>query len=102
MNIPFPHKIETVITVEYGDLEKFIAVHYGRKKVSIPSMEECINDTSLTITVTGPARLDNYDLALLDQFAKGKEESYLLRTIIQDLVNRCYLPPAKYLINISW
>ena len=98
--MPLRCKIVSTITVDYADLERFIKEIYGQD-YEIPSQEEKGNDCNLTYSLKVEPMSD-WDERKLGEFCHGKNVSYALRVILQDLVNNEKILPGNYSIRISW
>ena len=99
IQVPFKHTSSRrkVIRVEYGDLEQFINSHYGVEGYEIPDCEECGNDTIKEFSmVKNP--LHPGDVARLQVFKdKNGKHTYMLCTLMQDMVNNDAIPAGEYL-----
>lgn len=98
--MPLRCKIVSTIAVDYNDLERFIKEIYGQD-YEIPSQEEKGNDCTITYEMRVEP-LSDYQERKLGEFCQGKNVSYALRIILQDLVNNGMILPGNYSIHISW
>lgn len=100
-------KVEVVVTADWFDLMSFLAAAYGKPGLNVDPLESR-NDTTHEADVS---TLDSFDL----QYAAGKErdqhiarllsggvEDYYLRSVLCVAVHEGKLPPAKYLVRVSW
>lgn len=100
MNEAFPikHKVETVITVNYYDLEEYIEKHYGLE-YSFQSADEARNGSSLKYTVS-KRTLTEYGEKELDSSNKGWEPYPTL--LLTDMCNKNLLPECELIVVISY
>jgi hypothetical protein len=101
-------KKETVITIEYGELEDIVNKAYSITDYEFVAVEECGNDSSHRFDV-GEIKpfdpenvLDKYDLEKLEKVKAGKVPTYSNHIIFRDLVNRGILEPGTYIVEVSW
>lgn len=92
--------IETVMRVEYNDLEKLISETYGIDYEIVP-MEEWNNDSEHSYSIK-KEELSKYDQAYLQDFKNGKPRHFILPSIMTDLCNRDIIPEGNYLIGVCW
>jgi len=90
-----------VFHVQYFDLEEFIELEYGRT-IEIPANEELSNGCSQLMKLSSNEPLSEYRLKQLDEWEETGDGSFMLRIIMQDMVNRNVIPEGNYLIEISW
>lgn len=95
------HKAETVIRVDYGDLEKLIEELYGDHEFQIACVEEASNDTSLTFTVKKEP-LDQWAQAAVDKWRRTGQGLYITSHLLQDMANNGHVPEGNYVVDISW
>lgn len=95
------HTKETIIRVEYYDLEEFASKIYGLQEYNFAAVEECGNDSSHSFDVDG--NLDDYDV---EEAEKIKNEhtvdSYQNYILLNLLCKEGHIEPGNYLINVSW
>lgn len=97
---PLKCTTETVIKVEYSDLEKFITERTGHSYEIVPN-EEWSNDEEHRFVVTG--KLVGYQQKDWDAFkSTGVEYQYRLHTILDGLCADGHLAAGIYLISVSW
>lgn len=94
------YKVEKYYAVDYGELEKEIKTTYGRE-FSVPADLECANDTIHRFVVKRKP-LSKWDKEELRRFVDGENPSYLLYTLMQDLVNREAIPAGNWLVEVCW
>lgn len=91
---------ETVINVEYHDLDAFILAVTGHHYECVAN-EEWGNDSQHRFGVNG--NLSDFEQKDWDKFkATGEEETYLLRTILDGLCKEGHLAPGTYIISVCW
>jgi hypothetical protein len=103
-------KKETVITMDYGELDEMVTKTYNfrRGDYEFIVVEECGNDSSHRFSVEktkvlDPTNaLDKWDLEKLEKIKTGNVPSSSNHVIMQDLVNRGVLEPGIYIIEVSW
>ena len=93
-------RTKTVIEMDYDELEDLIRGEFGHE-FSVASDLEIGNDSAKTF-IFKPEVIDEYDQNKIDGFKKSGKGSYLLRILMQDLVNREVLPAGNYVIEICW
>lgn len=98
--MPLKFKRETLIVVDYGDLENFIDEVYDHD-FELVADQELSNDVDKKMNIH-PEELDEYDQAKLDKFVCGQNPSYMLRILMTDMCNRGLIEAGTYLIEISW
>jgi len=92
--------IETVIKVDYSDLEEFILNETGHAYDIVPN-EEWGNDEQHRIVLDG--QLDEWDLQRWNDFKNSVEEKrYGTRCLMNGLCAEGKLVAGIYLINVSW
>ena len=95
----------TVKQVEYHKLEKYIQQVYGFEvpEFSIVGMEEW-NKDSYHLFHMKKKPLNPYDQKALDRWKAAPLEfpRYVLRRILQDMVNNGHLEEGSYLISVFW
>lgn len=98
--MPLKCVIETVIKVDYSDLEEFIKAQTGHTYEIVPN-EEWGNDEQHRVVLDG--QLDQWDLDKWNEFkATGKEKRWLTHAIMNGLCAEGKLIAGVYLINVSW
>lgn len=90
---------ETVFTVDYGEVERFIKEETGHE-YDIPCCEELSNDTTLKLNIDANAR--EFDKRYYERHKAGKSQILALRNILVCLCAEGKLEPGKYVISISW
>lgn len=91
---------ETVIKVDYSDLEKFITERTGHSYEIVPN-EEWSNDEQHRFDIDG--QLSECELKDWNAFkAIGKSKMYLTQTLINGLCADGHLAAGIYLISVSW
>ena len=93
-------EIKTIIELDAFDLEKFINKIY-EIDFELFASEEWANDTSYTFRVRKEP-LGKYDIEKLSKVMNGKFEHCMIRTFLQDLVNKDHISEGEYLIKVSW
>jgi len=92
---------ETIIRVEYSDLDKFIQEITGQKDYECVPSEEWGNDSSHRFTVDGD--LSKFDLKDWNKFkAGGEDHSYKLRLILDGMCADKHIPAGIYLVRVCW
>jgi hypothetical protein len=91
---------ETVIKVQYYDLDKFIQEITGQGYECIAA-EEWSNDSYHRFKIDDKP-LGQYDQKCWDEFKLGGRQSYMLQTILEALCVEKHIPPGTYLIVSSW
>lgn len=69
---------------------------------SIPCDQECGNDIHLTFTVETGQNTDKYEKAAIKRLLDGKNETYMLGILLNDMCDKDIIPAGNYLIDISW
>ncbi len=92
---------KTVHEVDYGDIEELFTEVYGQD-YELPCNEELGNDVSKSLSRMKKEPLDKYDQARLDKYIESGNVSFMLRTLLQDCINKDYAPEGDYVIRISW
>ena len=111
---------QTVIAVDYSDLEQFLQHHYGHE-ISIPAAMESSNGSSIEIVVNGKhfehellnagnaykdcfvPGLDEYDQEEVTKFQESGDYSYgTVSSLLDDLCFREIIEPGTYLITVYW
>ena len=69
---------------------------------SIPRDQECSNDIHLTFTVETGQNTDKYEKTAIKRLLDGKNETYMLGILLNDMCDKDIIPAGNYLINISW
>jgi hypothetical protein len=96
-------KITEYFVYEYQEMDKVIEEEYGHK-FSVLRDQDAHNDTCLAfndITKDDDFEKDGY----IEVFRKnGKYDAgcFLLRSLLDDMVNRGVIKPGNYLIDICW
>lgn len=95
--------VKTITEVNYNDLEKVIEDVYGAK-YEIPSMEERGSGSGdmMEINIRTKVPLRAYDCEEIIKLRAGKPSQWILRTIMQDMVNNREIPEGFYIVDISW
>lgn len=93
-------KKETVIVVDYGDLDNFISKVYD-VDFEVVADQELMNDVDKKISVKKSV-LNKWEQQDLDDFKSGKIKTFMLYTLMTDLANRDLIEEGNYLIEISW
>jgi hypothetical protein len=97
MNLPMRTKVTHY--VDYTDLEQFIVEAYGFT-YEIVAAEECSNDTTLNIEVTGV--LDTYDIQNFNKLRSGEWVPFCTQLILDVLAHSNKIPAGMYNIRICW
>lgn len=92
--------VEKYYVVDYLDLEKEIEATYGRN-FNVTADLECANDTTHSFVVKRKP-LSKWDEKELRRFVNGENPSYILHTLMQDLVNREAIPAGNWLVEVYW
>lgn len=93
------HTKETVISVEYRDLEHYIAQCYGLSKFEIL---ESPNDTHHKFSIV-KERLSDYDYREVGDMVTSKSgEHWRLWSLLTDLCFNDKLEEGTYIVNVSW
>ena len=97
------YKMESIITVDYNDLDKFLTERFDLPEdYEFIAMEESGNDAVHAIDV-GNKKLNEYDQKDIDKFLATKEPPlYSTGNILCYLCNLGEIPEGKYLIEVSW
>jgi hypothetical protein len=97
------YKIESVIRVDYSDLDEFLTERFDLPEdYEFAAMEELGNDIVKSINVDKDD-LDEYDREYVVAVVKDKKpKSYGTRIILCYLCNLGEIPEGEYLINVSW
>jgi hypothetical protein len=91
---------QTIISVNYGDFDKFVNQVYG-VNFDFVNSEECGNDTTHSFHgIDG--EVDDYDQEDLDSFKENKKNSYMTRILLNDLCKNGFIEPGDYYINVCW
>lgn len=69
---------------------------------SIPCDQECSNDIHLMFTVETGQNTDKYEKTAIKRLLDGKNETYMLGILLNDMCDKDIIPAGNYLINISW
>jgi hypothetical protein len=100
-------KVEVVVAVDWHDLTGYLAAAYGKPGLCVDPLESP-NDTTHEADVS---KLDGFDLdypcgkerdAHIKRLLSGGVEDYHLRGLLCVAVNEGKLPPAKYMVRVSW
>lgn len=92
---------ETVIRVDYYDLDSFIREITGQKGYSCVADEEWGNDSEHRLKVD--CDMVEYDLKNWEAFKIGAcNKYYMLRTILNGLCFDGHIPAGTYLIRVCW
>lgn len=94
------YETKTLHIVDYRYLEEKIREVYG-KKYDIPRDEECGNDCSLQMGGKKEPLL-KYDSNRIETFRNTGRCRYLLRTLVQDMINNDHIPEGDWLVEVSW
>jgi len=97
------HKTETVVRVDYSDLDEFLTERFGLPDTyEVVAIEELNNDTIKSINVNRE-RIGSYSQKYIDAVVKDKKPKlYGTGTILCHLCNLGEIPEGEYLIDISW
>ncbi len=99
-NMPLKSRVATII--DYSDFDNFIKEIYGHDFES-QQAELWSNDASYRYNIRSKEELDGWHAPILQKFIEhGNPEEGIVRTLLQDLVNRDLLPPGEYYIAVSW
>lgn len=91
---------ETIIKVQYFDMDEFIEEATGHTYEVVAS-EEWGNDSQHRFAIDG--KLGDYEQKEWDQFKKtGECGTYFLRTILNGLCADKFIKPGNYLISVCW
>ena len=91
-----------MIEVNYSDLERAIAKHFGFKEYCIPAAEEVGNDTALTYRIDNEP-LDTWEMTDLEEIkARGGNKNWRTQLLMHAMCLEGALEPGEYVINISW
>ena len=100
--MPLKSRTTTYIEVDYSDLDAFISEVYGHDFESA-ACEEWSNDSQHKIIIPGKYVFSDDDYESIQRFRRGDGyDSFILRAIMQNMVNNDVLPPGNYLISVSW
>jgi hypothetical protein len=93
--------IETVIKVDYDDLNNFIQEVTGQKDYNCVESEEWSNDSQHRYQIIDS--MDPYHLEKWKNFKAGKgPHAYMLYTILDGLCKDKHIQPGIYIITVSW
>jgi len=95
------HKVETVITVKYKDLNKFIKEIYDVDDYSFLKDYKCSQDSTHELTVQ-KEKLDDHDKNQLEKWKETGYSYFLTDTMLIDLCNKDLVLPGTYIIDTSW
>lgn len=97
------YEIESVITVNYADLDEFLTERFDLPEdYEFVAMEESGNDAVHAIDVS-KEKLNEYDQKDVDEFLITKKPPlYRTGDILRYLCNLGEIPEGKYLIEVSW
>jgi hypothetical protein len=101
-NLPkLKYEIESVVKIQYNDLERFIKRVYDLDfHYSIPEALQCGNDSSHEIYVDSEEFEDEDDII---NFINGEYRDLYLSTILNDLAKKKLIPDkATYIIRVCW
>jgi hypothetical protein len=91
---------EVTTEIGYKELEELIEKTYGREYCTV-SGEEWYNDSSHRYALK-MAKLDEHEIAELQVWRTQGTGKYLLRTILQDMVNNGNLDAGHYTVEVCW
>lgn len=93
---------ELVNLVEDNDLVNFITEAYGlQKRYELVAAEELSNgDYKLFDVEQKP--LSDYEQRQLDTFKATGNSAFVTNVVLQDLCNKGWLEPGKYLVFCCW
>ena len=97
------YKMESVIRVDYGDLDDFLTERFDLpKRYEFTAMEELGNDIVKSINV-GQEKIDNYSQKYIHAVVIDKKPKlYGTRYILCYLCNLGEIPEGEYLIDVCW
>lgn len=94
-------KKETVFSVEYYDLDKFIKDEFGFDEFEVVAIEELNNDSVKSIIVNG--NLYEWDEKDIKNILESKEpKMYRTGLLMNYLCKIGKIQPGKYIIKVSW
>jgi hypothetical protein len=91
-----------VIEVDYSDLNDLVHRVYGNKDYEFVADEEMNNDSTKLYRDVGREGVDSYEEEKLEKFKKGGIETYITRTLLEDMCRSGHLEPGNYLISVCW
>lgn len=94
---------ETIISVEYSELEKIIFDEYGVTYEIMPMEEVGSSQYAATYTKNvSKGDIEDWDLEYFQSFTDGKPKKHSLDPILRDLCNKGKLEEGKYVIEVNW
>jgi hypothetical protein len=94
-------RTETVIKVDYNDLDDFIHQTTGRDDYSCCDSQEWNNDSQHRFHVENKP-LSEYDQKEWSQFKLGNKRHCYLGILLDGLCVDGLIPPGNYIINVRW
>lgn len=97
------YRKQELYEINCRDFEQFVKARYGVVDFSVAADQEERNDSAITMFIADTP-LAKWQADDLEKFRKaGKhQQSFMLGTLLQDLVNTGYLPAGKFLFEVSW
>lgn len=86
--------------VDYNELDKFIKAVYGVYYSCVGS-QEWGNDSQHRVHAEA-VELGPWDAKKLEEVKAGKEPSYSLGAVMNDLAFQGLIEPGEYLIDVCW
>lgn len=94
-------RTETIIRVQYYDLDSFIQEVTGQKDYECVAGEEWGNDSEHRFNIDG--KLSEFDKPEWDKFKAGNgKHNYMMQTILDGLCADGHIPAGTYLVSVSW
>lgn len=98
--IEFEHKTETVITVDYDEIDRIINIAFPGTEYACAAAEEWGNDTQHELEIDGDSMyIDKTDI---EKMKAGEMPLYSLHSVLNDMYNNGLIPKGNYLIRICW
>lgn len=92
---------EVMFSVDYHDLEEFIAKAYKLKEWSFVADQECGNDSQHSFDVD--KKLDEYELEEIKEFQEKKQQSqFMVGTLLNHCCARGLIEKGEYLVRVCW
>lgn len=96
-------KTETIIRVDYTDVEAAIEELYGQTYEIMPMEEVGSSQYGATYEVTAKDEpLSDFDQSRFEKFFQGNAEQYSLHVIMNHMCCHKHIVAGKYVINVSW
>jgi hypothetical protein len=101
MNAPLKVIKETILSVDYQDLERYILQVTGHK-ACLPSILECSNDTYHRFTVNREPEPPAERLAHLASLLHHPVEEFCIDEYLNAMCQLGHLEPGTYVVSVSW